>query len=79
MLHPPTLRMSLSLTDLDSDGLRSVVEHVFLPPELPQEAPEGDAERGTNVALCHILMHAAAAFRQYLSPSRSPYGHGCKR
>jgi hypothetical protein len=62
--------MSLSLTDLDYDVLRSVVEHVFLPPKLPQEAPKEDAERGTNVALCHILIHAAAAFRQYLSPSQ---------
>lgn len=62
--------MSLSLADLDSEVLRSVVEHVFLPPKLPQEAPDMDAERGTNVALCHILIHAAAAFRQYLSPSQ---------
>jgi hypothetical protein len=65
-----TITMSLSLTDLDSDVLRSVVEHVFLPPKLPQEAPNADAERGTNVAPCHILIHAAAAFRQYLSPSQ---------
>jgi hypothetical protein len=62
--------MSLSLTDLDSDVLRSVVEHVFLPPKLPQEASKADAERETNVALCHILICAAAAFRQYLSPSQ---------
>lgn len=62
--------MSHSLTDLDSDDLRSVVEHVFLPPKLPQAAPEGEAERGTNVALCHILIHAAEAFRQDLSSSQ---------
>lgn len=61
--------MSLSLTDLDSDVLLSVVEHVFLPPKLPQAAPEKDAECRTNVALCHILIHAAEAFRQDLSPS----------
>jgi hypothetical protein len=60
--------MSFSLTDLDSCDLRSVVEHVFLPPKLPQEAQSDDAERRTNVALCHILIDAAAAFRQYLSP-----------
>lgn len=62
--------MSLSLTNIDSDILRSVVEHVFLPPKLPQVAAEGDAERGMNVALCHMLINAAAAFRQYLSPSQ---------
>ena len=62
--------MSLSLTDLDSDILRSIVEHVFLPPKLPQVAPKGDLERGTNVELCHILINAATAFRQYLPPSQ---------
>ncbi len=41
-----------------------------LPPKLPQKAQEGEAERGTNVALCHILIHAAATFHQYLSPSQ---------
>lgn len=59
--------MSLSLTNIDSDVLRSVVEHIFLPPKPPQEAPAEEAERGTNVALCCILVHAATAFRQYLS------------
>jgi hypothetical protein len=62
--------MSLSLTDLESYDLHSVVEHVFLPPKLPQEAQSDDAERGTNVALCRLLIDAAAAFRQYLSPSQ---------
>ncbi|KAH9013669.1 hypothetical protein EDB84DRAFT_1671224 [Lactarius hengduanensis] len=62
--------MSLSLTDIDSDALRSIVEHVFLPPKLPQKSPEEEAERGTNMALCHILIHAAAAFRPYLPPSQ---------
>ena len=57
----------LSLAHLD---LCSVVEHVFLPPKLPQEAQCNDAESGTNVALCHILIDAAAAFRKYLSPSQ---------
>ena len=62
--------MSLSLhsiADLDSDDLRSVIEHVFLPPNLPHVAQRKEAERGTNVALCHILKDAAAAFRQYYS------------
>jgi len=70
MLHSPSLTISLSLSDIDSDVLRSVVEHIFLPPKLPQEAPTGEAERKTNVALCHILVQAAAAFYQYLSPSQ---------
>ncbi|KAF8259222.1 hypothetical protein EI94DRAFT_1813682 [Lactarius quietus] len=62
--------MSLLPTDIDSDVLLSVVEHVFLPPKLPQESPGEDAERESNVVLCHILIHAATAFLQYLSPSQ---------
>ena len=70
MLPPPSSHISLSLTDLESYDLRSVVEHVFLPPKVPQEAQSDDAERGTNVALCHFLIDAAAAFHRYLSPSQ---------
>lgn len=61
--------MSHSLTDINSEILLSVVEHIFLSPKLPQEAPEENAERKLNVALCHILIHAAAAFRRYLPSS----------
>ena len=64
--------MSVHNTDIDSDTLLSVVEHVFLPPKLPQEAPTEEAERRTNVALCHILIQAARAFLKDLSPVRLP-------
>ncbi|KAI9450186.1 hypothetical protein BJY52DRAFT_1126070 [Lactarius psammicola] len=60
--------MSISLHDFDSEVLHSVVNHVFLPPKLPQKAPTDEAERGTNVALCHILIQAAQAFSQCLPP-----------
>jgi hypothetical protein len=62
--------MSLSPSDIDSDDLLSVIEHVFLPPKLPQQAPEEDAERRSEMALCHILINAAAAFRRYIAPSQ---------
>ncbi|KAH9040265.1 hypothetical protein EDB83DRAFT_2228304 [Lactarius deliciosus] len=62
--------MSLRITDIRSDVLLSVVEHVFLPPKLPQQAPTEEAERETNVALCHILIQAARTFSQGLSPLR---------
>ncbi|KAH8992976.1 hypothetical protein EDB92DRAFT_1796733, partial [Lactarius akahatsu] len=62
--------MSLHTTDIHSDVLLSVVEHVFLPPKLPQEAPTEEAEREANVALCHILIQAAQTFSQGLPPLR---------
>ncbi|KAI9432130.1 hypothetical protein H4582DRAFT_2062144 [Lactarius indigo] len=56
--------------DFDSEVLLSVINHIFLPIKLPQQAPTEGAERETNVALCHILIQAARAFCQYLSPSQ---------
>ena len=55
---------------IDTNVLLSVVEHVFLLPMLPQEAPTEEAERGTQVALCHIFIQAARTFSQGLSPIR---------
>lgn len=55
---------------VDSDALGSVVEHVFLPPDLPQKAPTESADCGINVALCHVLIQAARDFRPYLSLTR---------
>src|SRR6266404_9474282 len=59
--------MSHDIPDIDSEVLLSVVQHVFLPPNLPQRTPTEDAERATNVALCHILIQAAQAFSEGLS------------
>ena len=64
--------MSFPTTDIDSDTLLSVVEHVFLPPKLPQEALTAEAERRTNVALCRILIQAARAFLDDLPTLRQP-------
>ena len=62
--------MVITLHDFDSKVLLPVVEHVFLPPKLPQRALTDEAERETNVALCHILIQAAQAFSRGLSPSQ---------
>jgi hypothetical protein len=59
--------MSISLPD---SVLLSVVEHVFLPPKLPQHAPTEEVERSINVTLCHILLQAARAFSEDISPSQ---------
>ena len=71
-LTVPSNEMSLHNTDIDSDTLLSVVEHVFLPPKLPQEALTEEAERQTNVALCHILIRAARAFLDDIPALRQP-------
>ena len=63
--------MSIPTVDYpDSNVLRSVVEHVFMPPELPQEEPEEQTVRETNVALCHILIEAALDFLQDVPSSQ---------
>jgi hypothetical protein len=65
--------MSIYAADqLDSSILTSVVEHVFMPPKLPQEHPGKETERETNVALCDSLMDAAQQFLQILPSSESP-------
>jgi hypothetical protein len=62
--------MSLPIAEIDLDTLTSVVEHVFMPPKLPQEAPTETDERNTNGALCDLLIDAAQAFHQCLSHSQ---------
>ncbi|KAH8982408.1 hypothetical protein EDB92DRAFT_123752 [Lactarius akahatsu] len=62
--------MDPPITDINPDDLLSVVQHVFLPPRLPQKAPTEKAECGTNAALCHVLVQAARTFCQYLSPTQ---------
>jgi len=65
--------MSIHPTDhLDSSILTSVVEHVFMPPKLPQGHPGKETERETNVALCDSLIDAAQQFLQILPSSESP-------
>ena len=49
--------------------LHSVIEHVFMPPKLPQEAPDEDMEQKVNVALCDNLIEAAQDFIQNVPPS----------
>ena len=56
----------------DSDILRSVIEHVFLPPRLPQAGPSEETEHKTNVALCNALVAAARDFLQIVSSLQQP-------
>ena len=65
--------MSVFTTDyLNSEILRLVIDHVFMPPKLPQIHPGRRKERKMNVALCNSLMEAAQDFVQFLSPSEGP-------
>ena len=63
----------LPTTDnLDSDLLRSVIEHVFMPPKLPQDHPGEGMERKINVALCNSLIEAAQEYLKTIPSSESP-------
>jgi hypothetical protein len=65
--------MSIPPADVfNFDHLRLVVEHVFMPPNLPQEDPGEQIEREMNVALCDNLIGAARYFLQDIPPSQHP-------
>jgi len=65
--------MSITAADnLENYILRSVIEHVFMPPKLPQKHPGEETEQKTNVALCINLIAAAKDFLQTLHPSECP-------
>jgi hypothetical protein len=61
-----------SPNDSNSKILRSIVEHVFMPPQLPQEDPGEQIEQEINVALCDNLIEAAKHFLDYIPPKQSP-------
>ena len=56
----------------DYDILRSVIEHVFLPPRLPQAGPSEETEHKTNEALCNNLVDAARDFLKIVPSSQRP-------
>lgn len=58
--------------DFDSVVFRLVVEHVFMPPKLPQKEPDEQIVRETNVALCDNLIRAAQDFLQAVPSSEHP-------
>ena len=70
--HSRQVMSAPTINDPYSSILRSIIEHVFMPPKLPQEDPEGEMERNINVALCDNLIEAAQHFRYYLSSSQFP-------
>jgi hypothetical protein len=57
--------------DPDVNDLHSVIEHVFMPPKLPQKHPGGEIEQKINVALCDNLIEAAQDFLRNIPSSRS--------
>jgi hypothetical protein len=71
----PHLQFSFSIVmsgDSDSDIFRSVIEHVFLPPKLPQAGSSEENEHKTNAALCDSLVEAAREFLQNVPSSQRP-------
>jgi hypothetical protein len=76
-----SIEMSVPIDDLDLDPniFRSVIEHVFMPPKLPQAWQDFKAARELNVAMCDTLIEAARNFLQDLPYSQRPqWGHMIK-
>jgi hypothetical protein len=59
-------------TKYPTKSLHSVIEHVFMPPKLPQLYPSEGAEHEMNVVLCGCLLKAAQEFLQVLPSSQQP-------
>ena len=65
--------MSTSILIADNPDfhiLRSVVEHVFMPPKLPQEDPGDQIKQRTDIALCDNLLEVARGFLQHIPSSQ---------
>jgi hypothetical protein len=62
----------LSSEDPISDILRLVIETVFVPPRLPQEASGEETEQRMNVELCDRLVEATQDFIPVVSSSERP-------
>lgn len=45
----------------------SLIQHVFLPPELPQKAPDQDAECRVNILLSRTVLESAESYMTELS------------
>jgi hypothetical protein len=64
--------MSILAPSFDHKTFRSVIDHVFMPPLLPQSYPDRQEERKMNVALCDSIINAAQDFLEFLPPSETP-------
>jgi hypothetical protein len=70
---PNPMAMPIPVSDRPgSNILHSVIEHVFMPPVLPQMHPGEQIERKINVELCDNLIEAAHDFLRNLPSSESP-------
>ena len=59
----------LSSEDPNSDILRLVIETVFMPPKIPQEAAGEQTEQRMNVELCDRLVESTHDFLSVVSSS----------
>lgn len=66
-----TVMPASTCDDPDISILRSVIEHVFMPPQLPQQDPGEVIEQKINVVLCDNLIEAVQDFLQNLPSSQS--------
>ncbi|KAI0062613.1 hypothetical protein BV25DRAFT_1790100, partial [Artomyces pyxidatus] len=53
---------------IDGGVLYSVAEHIFLPPRLPQIAPDDVDERSQNTLLCRLTKQFVSEYQEQLPP-----------
>ncbi len=53
--------------DRSTEELDYIINHVFLPPKLPQEYDDGHQNELRDIALCRLAHEAAVQFPQYLA------------
>lgn len=67
------------VASIDSNILEEVVNHVFLPPKLPSNAPDEDNERQINILMLEETYAAARTFRTFLPHNqRAPWTKICR-
>ncbi|KAI0057670.1 hypothetical protein BV25DRAFT_1970711 [Artomyces pyxidatus] len=58
----------MAATGVPDDELHSAVNHIFLPPQLPQAAAPEPEERRFAVRLCQIALDAAQTYQRHIPP-----------
>lgn len=76
LLMPTATSTTMSTSFLDKateGGLHYVLNHVFLPPKLPQNDDNADPDNDRDVDLCGLLLEASLAFSEHIQLSQKEH------